>query len=244
MPLLHAPERSQTFPFQFLRSSTPKRSKERMKPSKPFPRTMILNSVPGSEAGPPSENASLFLSRPMRGQPCGIELPLGWLHLQPKNLGSPIRFFLDGFTVCGQSILPQKRGGRTLPILLLTTSFIYRCLCYTLQRDSERSIPVSSLQHTQKKQRASEAIKTISTNNASKFCSGPWKQGLQRSIRSASLFLSRPMPGQPCGRDLPFGWLHLQLKNLGSPIRFLLDGFTMCGQSILSEKGGGRTLVT
>ncbi|GIY11914.1 hypothetical protein CEXT_341751 [Caerostris extrusa] len=48
------------------------------------------------------------------------------------------------------------------------------------------------------------------------------------------------MPGQPCGRDLPLGWLHLQLKNLGSPIRFLLDGFTMCAQSILPEKGRGR----
>ncbi|GIY78920.1 hypothetical protein CDAR_165701 [Caerostris darwini] len=102
------------------------------------------------------------------------------------------------------------------------------------------SIPVSSLQHIQKKQRAKEAIKTISTNNDSKFCSGLLKQGLQRSIRNASLFLSRPMPGQPCGKELPFGWLHLQLKNLGSPIRFLLDGFTMYGQSILPQKREGR----
>ncbi|GIY78922.1 hypothetical protein CDAR_165721 [Caerostris darwini] len=55
---------------------------------------------------------------------------------------------------------------------------LFRCFCYTLQRVSERSIPVSSLQQIQKKQRANEVIKTISTNNDSKFCTRLLKQGL------------------------------------------------------------------
>ncbi|GIY78921.1 hypothetical protein CDAR_165711 [Caerostris darwini] len=80
----------------------------------------------------------------------------------------------------------------------------------------------------------------MSTNNDSKFSSGLLKQGLQRSIRNASLYISRPMPGQPRGKELPSGWLHLQLKNLWSPIWFLLDGFTMCGQSILTQKREGE----
>ncbi|GIY78919.1 hypothetical protein CDAR_165691 [Caerostris darwini] len=218
-------------------------------------------------------NASLFLSRPMPGQSCGRELPFGWLHLQLKNLGSPIRFLLDGFTTCGQSILPEKGGKqgfhpKCFPILITAhaeaasrkraASWMaslatreYRESYFLVERvhyasvTRSREIPnisilVSSLQLIRKKQRAVAVIKTISTNNGSKFCSGLLKQGLQCSIRNSSLFLSRPMPGQPCGRELPFGWLHLQLKNLRSPIRFLLDGFTVCCEPILPQKREGE----
>ncbi|GIY11912.1 hypothetical protein CEXT_341731 [Caerostris extrusa] len=157
MLLLHASERFRTFPFQFLRSSRFRRSKELRQSSKPFPRTMVLNSVPALKHGLQRSipNASLFLSGPSAFHP------------------------------------------KCFPILI--TAF---------------SVPSQMLPYSY--------------------------HGLQRSIPNASLFLSRPMPGQPCGKEPPFGWLHLQLKNLGSPIRFLLDGFTACGQSILPQKREGR----